>query len=117
MAEDGELESQTPFGAHTAFQAGAIPDRFIFQNFVGREGIEPSIRRLYAGCSSIELTARQSPQRESNPGLLRTKEVHYHCAMRAFGADGGIRTRTVLVLNEPPPASWATSALGAGDRI
>ncbi len=49
--------------------------------------------------------------RTSNPRLrkpaLSSIELRNH---KRCGARGGIRTCTVLILNEPPPANWATRA-------
>lgn len=34
--------------------------------------------------------------------------------LESFGTDGEIRTHTVLILNQVPPANWATSAYNSG---
>ncbi len=97
---------------------------------LGAPSATPRKQRQSSGCSRrfCETTAAPCSARVADdfpfgksvvpdPGVepgTNASSTHRVCQLRqsgcGFGAGGGIRTHTVLVLSQAPPASWATPA-------
>jgi hypothetical protein len=65
-----------------------------------------TVRRLRPGFCRLGYAGEH--KRASTPVFMQTTERSR--PFSKFGASGGIRTRTVFLLREAPPASWATDA-------
>ena len=65
----------------------------------------------FEAAASYRWATSAYPRRASNPHFPAFKAGPLPVGLRGrIGAPGGIRTRTVFLLREAPPASWATDA-------